>query len=375
MKVMTLFGTRPEIIRLSQVIKQLDRFCDQVLVHTGQNYDPNLSDVFFQELEVRDPNIYLGIRSTSFADQAGQIISRAGEVLAQEKPDRLLILGDTNSGLAAIVAARMGIPVYHMEAGNRCYDNRVPEEINRRIIDHSSTILMPYTERSMQNLLREGIERDRIYVTGNPIYEVLQAHAAQIEASDIHSRLDIEANAYFLVTMHRAENVDQIERLRNLLDGLTLVAERYELPMIVSLHPRTADKIKRFGLDYPRQRVRFLTPLSFFDFVALEKKAHAVISDSGTVQEECAIFNVPNVTIRDVTERGETIEVGSNILAGADPEMLARAVDIVLATSNKWQAPAEYLVEDVSRTVLKIVLGYLGPVGRVRTQHLYTPAR
>ncbi len=366
MKIMTLFGTRPEIIRLSQVIKQLDRFCDQVLVHTGQNYDPNLSDIFFQELELRQPDIHLGIRAVSFADQAGQIIVGVGKVLEQEKPDRLLILGDTNSGLGAIVAARLGIPVFHMEGGNRCYDDRVPEEINRRIIDHSSTVLMPYTQRSKENLLQEGIERDRIFVTGNPIYEVLQAYRHKIEDTDIHARLKVNPNNYFLVTMHRAENVDQKERLTKLLQGLSLVAQKYKLPMIVSLHPRTADKIKRFNLDYPRDYVQFLSPLGFFDFVSLEKQARLVISDSGTVQEECAIFNVPNVTIRDVTERAETIEVGSNILSGAEPDMLANAVDIVLGTNSQWQAPPEYLVQDVSRTVTKIVLGYLGPIGRIR---------
>lgn len=372
MKVVTLFGTRPEIIRLSQVTKDLDRFCEQVLVHTGQNYDPNLSDIFFQDLDLRQPDIHLGVQAAGFADQVGQIIARSGELLARERPDRLLILGDTNSGLAAIVAARMGIPVYHMEAGNRCYDDRVPEEVNRRIIDHSSTILMPYTYRSMENLLREGIERDRIYVIGNPIYEVLQAYAAQIDACDVQARLEVEPNGYFLVTMHRAENVDESERLDKLLHGLGLVAQQHNLPMIVSLHPRTADKIKQFGLDYARDRIRVLRPLGFFDFVALEKGARAVISDSGTVQEECAIFKVPNVTIRDVTERAETIEVGSNILSGAEPEMLVRAVEIVLSTSRDWQAPPEYLVGDVSRTVVKIVLGYLGPVGRVRTQHMLT---
>jgi len=208
MKVMTLFGTRPEIIRLSRVIKHLDRFCEQVLVHTGQNYDPNLSDIFFQDLDLRLPDIHLGIKATSFAEQAGQILAKAGEVLAQVRPDRLLILGDTNSGLAAIVAARMGIPVYHMEAGNRCYDDRVPEEINRRVIDHCSDILMPYTHRSKENLVSEGIERQRIFVIGNPIYEVLNTYAAQIDASDVLTQLGVFEGAYFLVTLHRAENVD-----------------------------------------------------------------------------------------------------------------------------------------------------------------------
>ena len=358
MKVMTLFGTRPEIIRISQVIKHLDRLCEQVLIHTGQNYDPNLSDIFFQDLGLRLPDIHLGIKAASFAEQAGQIIAKAGEVLAQVKPDRLLILGDTNSGLATIVAARMGIPVYHMEAGNRCYDNRVPEEINRRVIDHCSDILMPYTHRSKENLVREGIERQRIFVIGNPIYEVLNTYAAQIDASDVLSRVSVSEGAYFLVTLHRAENVDDPTRLERLLHGLALVADTYQEPMVVSLHPRTADKLTRFGLDPQSGRVRLLEPLGFFDFVKLEQHAHCVLSDSGTVQEECCIFNVPNVTLRDVTERAETIECGSNILTGADPEMILQAVKVALGSSCDWTTPLEYLEPHVASTVAKIVLGY-----------------
>jgi len=360
-KVMTLFGTRPEIIRLSRVIPTLDKFCEQILVHTGQNYDPNLSDIFFRDLDLRAPNISLNIQVTGFAEQAGAIIARAGELLAREKPDRVLILGDTNSGLAAIPAARMGIPVYHLEAGNRCYDDRVPEEINRRIIDHCSNVLMPYTHRSKENLVREGIERQRIFVIGNPIYEVLNAYAAQIEASDVLVRLNVESGKFFLVTLHRAENVDDPLRLEKLLRGLALVAETYREPMVISLHPRTADKLARFGLDPQSERVRLLAPLGLFDFVKLEKHAHCVLSDSGTVQEECCIFRVPNVTLRDVTERAETIEAGSNILTGVEPEMILQAVRIALETSRAWNPPAEYLVADVARTVAKIVLGYQSP--------------
>jgi len=358
MKVVTLFGTRPEIIRLSQVIKQLDHFCQQIVVHTGQNYDPNLSDIFFRDLDLRAPDNHLGIQANSFAEQAGQIIGRCGELLTKEKPDRLLILGDTNSGLAAIPAARMGIPVYHMEAGNRCYDDRVPEEINRRIIDHCSNVLMPYTHRSKENLLREGIERQRIFVIGNPIYEVLNAYSEQIEASDALTRLTVAPGKFFLVTLHRAENVDSPERLEKLLRGLALVADSYAEPMVISLHPRTADKLKRFGLDPQSPRMRLLEPLGFFDFVKLEQTAQCVLSDSGTVQEECSIFRVPNVTLRDVTERAETVEVGSNILTGADPEMILGAVQIALKTSHTWNPPAEYIEPEVSRAVVKVVLGY-----------------
>jgi len=361
MKVMTIFGTRPEIIRLSQIIKQLDKFCDHTLVHTGQNYDPNLSDIFFIDLGLRAPDIHLGIQATGFADQAGQIIARCGALLAQAQPDRVLILGDTNSGLAAIPAARMGIPVYHLEAGNRCYDDRVPEEINRRIIDHCSNVLMPYTQRSKDNLTREGIARQRIFVIGNPIYEVLQTYAAQIEQSDVLTRLNVEAGKFFLVTLHRAENVDDAARLEKLWRGLARVADTYAEPMVVSLHPRTADKLARFGLDPQSPRVRLLAPLGFFDFVKLERTAHCVLSDSGTVQEECSIFGVPNVTLRDVTERAETVEVGSNILSGAEPDMILRATQIALATSREWNPPPEYMVDNVARTAAKVVLGFQFP--------------
>ena len=359
MKVMTLLGTRPEIIRLSQVIKRLDLFCEQFVVHTGQNYDPNLSDIFFRELDLRPPDIHLGIEAANFAAQAGQILARTGDVLAQIGPDRLLILGDTNSGLAAVVAARMGIQVYHMEAGNRCYDDRVPEEINRRIIDHSSTVLMPYTQRSKENLIREGIERERILVTGNPIYEVLETLAPNIEASDVMTRLQVVAQSYFLVTLHRSENVDEPHRLTQLLAGLSRVADQYQYPMLVSVHPRTASKMEQFGLSPTSPRVRLLKPLGFCDFVKLEQNACAVLSDSGTVQEECAIFGVPNVTLRDVTERPETIECGSNILSGARPEDMLRAVHVALSLPSHWTPPAEYTVRHVADTVAKIMLGYV----------------
>ena len=358
MKVVTLFGTRPEIIRLSCVIKQLDNFCEQVLVHTGQNYDAKLSDVFFQELALRAPDIHLGVQEANFSDQVGNILMRAGKALMDLKPDRLLLLGDTNSALVAIIAARMGIPVYHMEAGNRCYDDRVPEEINRRIIDHCSRVLMPYTHRSKENLQREGIERQRIFVIGNPIYEVLNAYAVEIEKSDVLARLKIKPQEYFLVTLHRAENVDLAPRLEQLLKGLSLVAETYEHPMVVSVHPRTAEKLARFNLDPQSQRVRLLEPMGFFDFVKLEQNARCVLSDSGTVQEECSIFRVPNVTLRDVTERAETIEVGSNILTGADPDTILQAVKVALNSSVAWTPPPEYVEPHVSTAVAKIVLGY-----------------
>lgn len=359
MKICTLFGTRPEIIRLSEIIKVLDGFCEQRLVHTGQNHDPRLSDVFFEDLQLRTPDLHLGVAAPSFAAQVGQILERAGDVFARERPDRVLILGDTNSALAALVAARMGIPVFHMEAGNRCYDDRVPEEVNRRVIDHASTVLMPYTERSKDNLVREGIDRERIFVTGNPIFEVLEAHAAGIEASDVLDRLQLVSGEYLLVTLHRAENVDEPRRLESFVDALSAAADEQGCPVAVSVHPRTADKLQRFGLGPASPRVRMLEPLGFLDFVRLERYARAVLSDSGTVQEECAIFGVPNVTLRDVTERPETLECGSNILSGGAPHDILRALRAALALGRDWRPPREYVERRASRAVAKIVLGYL----------------
>lgn len=358
MKMMTVFGTRPEIIRLSQVIKQLDRFCDQVLVHTGQNYDENLKDIFFEDLDVRPPDLYLAVEAPDLATRVGQIIARSGRALRQEQPDRVLILGDTDSGLAAVMAARMGIPVFHMEAGNRCYDDRVPEEINRRIIDHCSTVLMPYTHRSKENLVREGFERERIYVIGNPIHEVLNAHAVQIKASDVLHRLGVQPDEFFLTTLHRAENVDDPVRLERLLQGLIQVVDTYQQPMIVSLHPRTADKMDQFGLRPHHELLRLLQPMGLFDFVKLECTARCVLSDSGTVQEECCIFQVPSVIVRDTTERAETVECGSTILSGSDTETLMRAVAIALNSTCDWAPPAGHVKQHVSATVAKIVLGY-----------------
>ena len=357
MKITTVLGTRPKIIRLSRVIPKLDDLCHHRVVYTGQNYDPNLSDVFFQQLQVRTPDHSLGVQGASFGEQVAQILVRIENVLRQERPDRLLVLGDTNSGLAAYVAKRMGIPVYHMEAGNRCFDDRVPEEINRRVIDHSSDVLMPYTERSRANLLREGIASNRIFVTGNPILEVINHYQTQVDASTVFSRLGVEQQRYFLVTIHRAENVDIEMRLRALTAALGQLAQEYGHPVLCSLHPRTRSKMLAFGIPIDGQQVRFLEPLGFFDFVALERRALCVLSDSGTVQEECCLFRVPNVTLRDVTERPETVECGSNILAGADPEVIRQAVSAVTQSACRWTPPREYLESDVSTTVVKLILG------------------
>ena len=364
MKIMTVLGTRPEIIRLSRIIPKLDSLCEHVLVHTGQNFDPNLSEIFFEELGIRSPDHFLGVQGRSFGDQIGQIIHASEGIIQSEQPDRLLILGDTNSSLSAIVAKRMGIPVYHMEAGNRCYDDRVPEEVNRRIIDHSSDVLLPYTERSRANLLREGIAGERILVTGNPIYEVLQHYRQPIDESDVLERLHLTSGAYFLVTMHRAENVDIESRLRALVAALERLHQIHGIPLVCSLHPRTRDTMKRFGLlDHIGPGIQFHNPFGLFDFIRLEQNARCVLSDSGTVQEECCIYHVPNVTIRDVTERPETIECGSNILSGAERDTIVRAVECVLSQDPDWEVPGDYMVRTVSDKIVKIILGY-GPERR-----------
>lgn len=356
---MTIFGTRPEIIRLSLVMKILDQHCEHITVHTGQNYDESLSDIFIRDLEVRTPDIHFGIKSDSFGTQIGQILAKTDEALVEHQPDRVLILGDTNSALSAIIAARRQIPVFHMEAGNRCFDDRVPEEVNRRIIDHSSAVLMPYTHRSKENLVREGIERDRIYTTGNPIKEVIDHFSDKIDSSGALEQFGVRSFEYFLVTLHRSENVDDPTRLKKFLDSFTQVAEKFGKPILVSTHPRTAAKLKEFGLKPSSDKVWLIDPLGFFDFVRLEKNSLAVMTDSGTVQEECAIFGIPNITLRDVTERPETIECGSNILCGAETESIIRAAELAIAQPSNWVAPSEYMAENVSHTVSKIVLGYL----------------
>ncbi|MCJ7605054.1 MAG: UDP-N-acetylglucosamine 2-epimerase (non-hydrolyzing), partial [Dehalococcoidales bacterium] len=348
MKVMTILGTRPEIIRLSRLVPKLDSSAEHCLVHTGQNYDRTLKDIFFTDLGVREPDYYLGVKADSLAGQIGKIFIESEKVILKEKPDRVLILGDTNSGLVSLIVSRLGIPVFHMEAGNRCYDDRVPEEINRRVIDHSSQVLMPYTEGSKKNLLKEGIPGNRIFVTGNPIYEVLKFYEDKIESSPILETLELTSGGYFLVTAHRAENVDDEERLRNILTGLNNIQKEHDIPVICSLHPRTRSKMTQFGVSADNDNIRMLEPLGFFDFIKLEQNACCVLSDSGTVQEECCLLKVPNVTIRDTTERPETIECGSNILSGVEPEAVSACIRQALNRSRDWTPPAEYLEEHVS---------------------------
>jgi UDP-N-acetylglucosamine 2-epimerase (non-hydrolysing) len=360
MKILTVLGTRPEIIRLSIIIKKLDQACQHILINTEQNFDPNLNDIFFNQMGVRKPDKFLEAKGL-FGEQMGIILTKIEKIILEEKPDKFLVLGDTNSSLAAIVAKRLGVPVYHMEAGNRCYDDQVPEEINRRIIDHSSDVLLPYTERSRQNLLKEGISGNRIYVTGNPILEVIHHYHQQIMDSEILKKLKLEPGNYFLVTLHRAENVDSEQRLRQFASALEQIQKKYCSPIIVSTHPRTRNRLKKFGIAPNNPLIHFMEPFGFFDFISLEKQARCVLSDSGTVQEECCIFKVPNVTLRDVTERPETIECGSNILAGSDPNSILRCLEVVLLKIPNWNPPAEYLAENVSDKVVRILMGFCNP--------------
>ena len=366
MKVLTILGTRPEIIRLSRVIPRLDEVVgreNHILVHTGQNYDPTLSQVFFEELGIRKSDHCFDCRG-SFGDQMARLFPYMEAILLRERPDRVLILGDTNSSLAAIVAARMHIPVYHMEAGNRSFDPRSPEEVNRRLIDHCAAIHLPYTERARQNLLAEGIHSSRIFVTGNPIHEVVEHYGRQIDNSDIFNRLEIERGRYFLVTLHREENVDHSIRLGEFLHSFDLLLREYKMPMIVSTHPRTRKQIGAIPLkvddlvNLAMEQPQFVDPFSFFDFIALQKNAFCVLSDSGTVQEESCLLHVPSVTLRDTTERPETVECGASVLSGADPARIVELVGQVTAQKPNWQVPPEYMRENVADTVVRILTSH-----------------
>lgn len=357
MKVLVVLGTRPEIIRLSRVIERLDPLCELILVHTGQNFDPALSDVFFDELGVREPDHALAISGDGFGARVGRILEAADRLIDELRPDRMLVLGDTDSAMSAYVAKRRGVPVLHMEAGNRCFDDRVPEEVNRRIIDQASDLLMPYTERSRENLLREGFDAERVLVIGNPINEVLILHRERIESSDVLSRLGLEPGGYLVLTLHRQETVDFPERLGPLVAEVSEAAEALGLPVIFSVHPRTRDRLAAGAADGGPLRLH--EPFGYFDFVALARGARCVLTDSGTVQEECCIMGVPAVTVRDSTERPETVECGSNVLSGVGRGGVRPALEVACAPGRSWRPPPEYLETDVSSTVAAATLGPL----------------
>ncbi|MFC0525345.1 non-hydrolyzing UDP-N-acetylglucosamine 2-epimerase [Pontibacillus salicampi] len=356
MKVMTIVGTRPEIIRLSLIIKKLDQLAAQhVLVHTGQNFSKELKDVFFEEMGIRQPDYMLGKGHTTLGKQLGEMYSSLEEIIEQEQPDRALLLGDTNSALTAILLERLGIPVFHMEAGNRCFDKRVPEEKNRTLIDTASTYNLPYTKTSKQHLLREGIAPNRIMVTGNPIYEVLMAYDTSIRERAVLENLQLKPKNYFLATFHRAECVDDPVKLTEIVTALQDIAAEYQLPVVCSIHPRTRQKLSVLGVS-SHPLVQYHKPFGFFDFVHLEQHAACVLTDSGTVQEECCIFHIPAVTMRNTTERPETLECGSNILSGIHSASIVDAVRVMMACDTKWNCPIEYLDPDVSSKVVKLLM-------------------
>ena len=357
MKIITILGTRPELIRLCLIIKKLDKYCDQILVHTGQNYDVNLNNIFIKQLGYRKMNYYLGAKG-SFGEQFGIIISKLEKIIEKEKQDAFLVLGDTNSSMGAIAAKRLGIRVFHMEAGNRCYDDRLPEENNRRIIDSQSDILMPYSQRSRENLVREGYPGQRIYVTGNPIKEVLDHFASKIDKCDIFKKMGLKKNKYFLMTLHRAENVDSEERLINFVFAFNQVQAQYKMPMIWSVHPRTRKQLQKHKSLKLRKEIKIMEPMGFFEFNKLQKNAFCVLSDSGTAPEECSIFGKPIVVLRDSMERPEIFDAGSIFVAGCEPEAILRGIEIASKSENNWVPPQDYLKTNVSDTVVKIVLSY-----------------
>jgi UDP-N-acetylglucosamine 2-epimerase (non-hydrolysing) len=356
MRVLTVVGTRPEIIRLSRIVPLLDEHCEHIFVHTGQNFSDNLSRVFFEDLAVRTPDEFIGVDTSTFGRQLATLFEGFEALLDRYNPDRVLILGDTNSALVAFNCNRRLIPVYHMEAGNRCYDDRVPEEVNRRVIDHCSSVLLPYTHRSAANLVREGIGRERIFVTGNPILEVLGHYRTQIDASDALKQHEVEAARYLLATMHRAENVDTPVIFKRLCGALGEASRLYQLPLILSVHPRIEQRLDR--ADFGDADIRLVPAMRFFEFVHLEKHAALVLTDSGTVQEECAIFQVPVITIRETTERPETVEAGTNIVASTMPDRILAAARFTQQVSQPLgTAPPEYLEPNVSAKILRILLG------------------
>lgn len=369
MKVMTIVGTRPEIIKLCRVVDELDRQVDHILVHTGQNYDYELNEIFFKDLGIRKPDYFLNAAGKTAAETIGHVIAKADEVIAKEVPNAFLLLGDTNSCLAAISAKRRKVPVFHMEAGNRCFDERVPEEINRRIIDHISDINMPYTEHARRFLLREGIPAERVIKTGSPMKEVLSCYLERIKASNVLSRLELRKNGYFLVSVHREENVDNEKNFFDLLESLNALSKKYKRPVIVSTHPRTRQKLEAMQYSKAHPKIRFMKPLGLLDYVHLEMNARCVISDSGTVTEESSILGFRAVTIRQTHERPEGMDEGTLIMCGLQAERVLQSVEMVLSQQGEGKPPfrivSDYDTENVSTKVARIILSYTDYVNRV----------
>ena len=360
MKLMTILGTRPEIIRLSSVIKACDRYFDHRLVHTGQNWDYSLNQIFFEELGLRAPDFYLDSVGENLGATMGNIIAKSYDVLQKEQPDAVLILGDTNSALSAISAKRLKIPIFHMEAGNRCFDQNVPEEINRKIVDHISDINLPYTEHSRRYLLSEGFRKEHIFVTGSPMQEVLQEHKAKIEASDVLDRLGLEEGKYILVSAHREENVDKEDNFMSLMTAINNIAERYQLPVIYSTHPRSKKFIEQRNFKF-HPLVQNMQPFGFIDYNKLQKNAFCVLSDSGTLSEESAILGFAGILIRTSTERPEVLDKGTVVIGGITEKDIGQAIELITISRKQGMMfflPNDYIDLNVSEKVIKIILSY-----------------
>ena len=370
LKIATVIGTRPEIIRLSRILARLDQACDHVLIHTGQNYDYELNQIFFDDLAIRKPDYFLNSAegSTSAANTIGNLITAVDKVLADTKPDAILILGDTNSCLSAIPAKRQKIPIFHMEAGNRCFDMRVPEEINRRIVDHTADINLTYSSIAREYLLREGLPPDQIIKTGSPMFEVLNYYLPQIQSSEVLGRLALEAEQYFLLSVHREENIESEKHFSKLALVLNSLAMGYDLPVVVSTHPRTQKRIDATNVQFD-PRIRFLKPLGFHDYVNLQMNAKAVLSDSGTINEESSILNFPALNLREAHERPEGMEEAAVMMVGLEPDRISQALDILKTQQRgmhrNLRLVADYGVPNVSEKVLRIIYSYTDYVRRV----------
>lgn len=366
LKVMTVIGTRPEIIRLAETIKACDQYFDHVLVHTGQNYDYKLNQVFFENLELREPDYYLDAAGETLGDTMGNIIAKSYRVIAEEKPDALLVLGDTNSALCAISAKRLKVPIFHMEAGNRCWDWNVSEMINRKIVDHIADINLPYTENSRRYLLEEGIDGKTIFVTGSPMKEVLDKYSKRIEESNVLSELGVEPGKYILVSAHREENIDLEDNFLSLMTALNEVAEKYQMPVIYSTHPRSKKFIEKRNFQF-HPLIRSMEPFGFFDYNKLQKNAFCVLSDSGTLSEESAMSRFAGVLIRTSTERPEALDMGSVVLGGIDTETILQAIELAVSireNGDAFELNADYCQKNVSLKVVKILQSYTDIVNR-----------
>ena len=371
LKVMTIFGTRPEIIRLSCVFAKLDKYLNHIMVHTGQNYDYEMNKIFFKDLSIRKPDYFLGVKADSLGLQIANIISKSEKVFKQEKPDALLVLGDTNSSLASICAKRMKIPIFHMEAGNRCFDDNVPEETNRKIVDHISDINLPYSENARLYLIREGIHPGTIYVTGSPMAEVLEHHETEIDQSKILTKLSLSKSKYFVASIHREENIDNKESFEKIITSLNTIVKKYKLPILLSTHPRTAKILNLYKLKVSKL-ISFHKPFGYFDYIYLQKNAFCVLSDSGTILEESSLLQFPAIQVRNSSERPEAFDEGVSILSGIDKGIILQSIEIVtkqFLLKEKLNIPKNYRDTNVSSKVLRLIVGLTKIVQNNRKIH------